>query len=616
MTGRARIGAALGAVAIAGLLAACGGSSNDETTTTSTGGATTTSSGTSTTPPTTSASGAATTGEGSTSAPPSSTGVGGGTATAGDWAAPNGDWSNTRDVPGSDISKATVSGLQPGWKVPIKGTGTFGSYASTPIILDGVVYTQDLRSNVQAIDEASGKVLWTHDFDSSSVGPNGVAVADGRVYGATADSAFALDAKTGDQLWTVKLTRNANEGIDMAPGVHGDLVYVSTVPGNASSFYKGNGQGVLFALDGATGATKWTFATVPTALWGDPQVNSGGGLWHPPAFDDQGSMYVDIANPAPFLGTEAKPWGSSRPGPDPDSDTIVKLNDETGKVEWKNQVIAHDVYDWDLHLPPMLVDTASGQHLVVAGGKMGYVYAFDRDSGKLLWKTPVGKHNGHDDDHELALQGKLSALPKLPLTVYPGALGGVETQMAVADGTVYAPVVNLATIYKKQDSYSLDLAHGTGEMDAVDLASGKVLWTHPFTTPTYGAATVVNDLVFTTTFDGTLHALDAKTGAEVWSSKLPAGTNATVAVAGDTLVTAASYPQGANQHAVVMAYTLGGSAAGSAGTTGTTGTDTGAATTMQPATTAGSETTTEPSASTTAPTSTAGTDTTSGSPTP
>ena len=108
----------------------------------------------------------------------------------------------------------------------------------------------------------------------------------------------------------VKLTRNANEGIDMAPGVHGDLVYVSTVPGNSSSFYKGNGQGVLFALDGATGATKWKFATVPGSLWGDTAVNSGGGLWHPPAFDDQGSMYIDIANPAPFLGTAAKPWGS------------------------------------------------------------------------------------------------------------------------------------------------------------------------------------------------------------------------------------------------------------------------------------------------------------------
>jgi outer membrane protein assembly factor BamB len=541
--------------------------------------------------------------------------VGGGTPPTADWAAPNGDWSNTRDVPGSDIAKATVSGLQPSWSVPIKGTGAFGAYASTPIILDGVVYTQDLRSNVQAIDEASGKVLWTHSFDSPSVGPNGVAVADGRVYGATADSAFALDAKTGNQLWLVKLTRNANEGIDMAPGVHGDLVYVSTVPGNSSSFYKGNGQGVLFALDGATGATKWKYATVPASLWGDTSVNSGGGLWHPPAFDDQGSMYVDIANPAPFLGTAAKPWGSSRPGPDPDTDTIVKLNDDTGKVEWKDQVIAHDVYDWDLHLPPMLVDSASGQHLVIAGGKMGYVYAFDRDSGKLLWKTPVGKHNGHDNDHELALQGKLSALPKLPETVYPGALGGVETQMAVADGTVYAPVVNLATIYKAQDSYSLDLKHGTGEMDALDLATGKVLWTHPFTTPTYGAATVVNDLVFTTTFDGTLHALDAKTGDEVWTSKLPAGTNATVAVAGDTLVTAASYPQGASQQAAVVAYTLGGSAAGSATTTGgesgttgtdtgtaaTTGTDTGSASTMQPASTAGS---------------TAGTDTTSGGGTP
>ena len=85
----------------------------------------------------------------------------------------------------------------------------------------------------------------------------------------------------------------------------------------------------------------------------------------------------------------------------------------------------------------------------------------------------------------------------------------------------------------------------------------------------YGAATVVNDLVFTTTFDGTLHALDTTTGDEVWSTKLPAGTNATVAVAGDTLVTAASYPQGKDQQAVVVAYSLGANRP-DGGTTGTT----------------------------------------------
>ena len=143
-------------------------------------------------------------------------------------------------------------------------------------------------------------------FDSSSVGPNGVAVADGRVYGATADSAFALDAATGDQLWEVKLTRNANEGIDMAPGVHGDLVYVSTVPGNSSSFYNGNGQGVLYALDVATGATKWTFDDRPDRLSGATRRSTpaaASGIRR--RSTTRATMYIDIANPAPFLGTEA-----------------------------------------------------------------------------------------------------------------------------------------------------------------------------------------------------------------------------------------------------------------------------------------------------------------------
>ena len=138
-------------------------------------------------------------------------------------------------------------------------------------------------------------------------------------------------------------------------------------------------------------------------------------------------------------------------------------------------------------------------------------------------------------------------------------LGGVETQMAVADGTVYAPVVNLAGDLQDAGEPVARPAARHGRDGRARPRHRQGPGTHTFTTPTYGAATVVNDLVFTTTFDGTLHALDAKTGDEVWTSKLPAGTNATVAVAGDTLVTAASYPQGASQHAAVVAYTLGGS---------------------------------------------------------
>ena len=91
---------------------------------------------------------------------------------------------------------------------------------------------------------------------------NGVTVDNGVVYGNTADSTFAIQASTGEQLWIKKLTRNPNEGIDMAPGIHDGTLYVSTVPGNAKGFYKGNGQAILWAMDAKTGDVKWKWEEV------------------------------------------------------------------------------------------------------------------------------------------------------------------------------------------------------------------------------------------------------------------------------------------------------------------------------------------------------------------
>jgi outer membrane protein assembly factor BamB len=471
------------------------------------------------------------------------------------WAYPNGDLANSRRV-GGPITKDTVDRLGVAWTVPITAAGSFGGYAATPIITGGRAYVQDLASNVKALDMGTGTVIWSKDYDTPNIGPNGVSVADGRVYGATTTSAFALDEETGEEIWRVKLRRNANEGIDMAPGYHDGTVYVSTVPGNAKSFYKGNGVGILWALDAATGEKRWSFNTVPDDLWSEEhkEINSGGGLWHPPAFDAQGSLYFSVANPAPWPGTKKFPWATSRPGPNKYTNTIVKLDAETGEMRWHNQVLPHDIYDWDLHLPPVLAET-DGKPIVLSGGKMGYVYAFDPADGKLLWKRAVGKHNGHDDDNELALRGEESQL-ETPVTVLPGILGGVETQMAVNDTTVFAPVVNLATRFESQTEPVFDVATGKGEMVALDLASGEVKWQREFPHAVYGAATLVNDLVFTTTFDGRLYALDAVSGETVWETKLRAGTNATVAVAGDTLLTAASFPQGKGDKAEIVAYRL------------------------------------------------------------
>jgi glucose dehydrogenase/mono/diheme cytochrome c family protein len=462
---------------------------------------------------------------------------------ASEWPAPNADLANSREASGSSIDSGNVSKLGVAWTAPITAKGVFGGYATTPVVANGVVYTQDLDSNVFAYDLKTGKQLWTHAYDDTNEGPNGVAIGYGKVFGATSTFAFALDLKTGDQVWRSKqLTRNAQEGIDIQPGVFDNTVYVSTVPGNAKGFYKGNGVGVIYALDASSGDEQWHFDTVPRDLWDSSHtdINSGGGLWFTPAFDADGNMYADVANPAPWPGTNKYPWGASRPGADLYTNSALQLDHSSGKLNWYRQLVPHDLYDWDLHLPPVLANV-NGKDVVVVGGKMGYVYELDRSDGTLLWKKAVGQHNGHDTDNETVLEGNASSL-KTPETVLPGALGGVETQMAVDDSTVYAAVVNIPAKYQTQEKLSLDFTKGSGEFIALNLSGGSVKWEHKLPQPAYGAATLSNDLVFTTTFDGKVLALDKATGKTVWTHQLPAGTNATVAIAGDTLITAASVP--------------------------------------------------------------------------
>jgi outer membrane protein assembly factor BamB len=475
------------------------------------------------------------------------------------WGLPGGDLQNSRYVGGA-INASNASTLGVAWTVPIKAAGTFGTYAASPVVVSGVMYTQDLESNVEAIDVQNGKVLWTHKYNATSVGPNGVTVGNGIVYGATANAAFALQASTGRQLWLKKLTRNANEGIDMAPGFKDGTVYVSTVPGNVQHFYAGNGQGILWALDASTGATKWKWDTVPTNLWSarHKHINSGGGLWYPPTFDDQGNLYIGVSNPAPFPGTKRFPWGSSRPGPDLYTNSIVKLNATTGKLIWHYQLTPHDIYDWDLENSPLLANV-NGKQVVVDGGKAGILVGVDAQTGKLLWKRPVGVHNGHDNDHLTAEQGHLSKL-HIPETIEPGDLGGIESPLASNGTTVFAAVNNLPAIYKAQSFGAVTFAplnKGTGDFVAVDEATGAAKWDVKLHSSPYGGATVANDVVFTTTYDGTLHGFNADTGKQVWSTKLSAGTNAPVIVSGDTVITAGSFPSGAGQKALIIAYRLG-----------------------------------------------------------
>src|SRR6478672_5931127 len=156
---------------------------------------------------------------------------------AAEWRLPNADLANTRHV-ASAVDRGSVGRLRAVWKVPMPG------FTATPVVVDGVVYAQDGQSDVSAIDLQTGDVRWRHRYRMFTFGPNGVAVGDGRVYGATPLFAFALDARTGRQLWRRVIVRNDVEGIDMAPGFHDGTVFVSTGPSRPEVQYGAGALGI------------------------------------------------------------------------------------------------------------------------------------------------------------------------------------------------------------------------------------------------------------------------------------------------------------------------------------------------------------------------------------
>jgi len=488
---------------------------------------------------------------------------------AADWTLPGGNLANTRDV-ASPITSSNVARLGVAWCVPVESTGVTkaaglaNGYATTPVVVNGVVYIQDQESNVMAIKLATGKVLWTHNYNSLNGGPDGVNVVGGTVYAATDSAAVALSAATGRQLWSRTLIGNDLEGIDMAPGYNDGTVYVSTVPVNPNKGeYLGGAKATLWALNAATGEPEWSWDEVQN-LWGNPGLNSGGGLWDPPSFDSQGNLYIGIANPGPIgQGGWPKgyPWGTSRPGPDLYTDSVVKLSPQ-GKLLWYYQLTPHDLFDWDLQDSPVLT-TANGQPVVIDGGKAGILIELNAQTGKLLWKLPVGVHSGPGDAGLITENATPTSPIPLPakFSLEPGVFGGIESQLATNGSTIFAAVNNLAVpmsvkgVTESSKAFEASIPKATGEMVAVNQDTGKIEWDDKLPSSPYGAAAVTNNVVFTTTYNGHLYAFNATTGAILLNTPLSAGSNAPVAIAGDYVIAGAAVPL--SGQALIIAYQLG-----------------------------------------------------------
>lgn len=485
------------------------------------------------------------------------------------WPLANKDYANTRAVFNARINSENVEQLNTAWAFQIPGRGMWGAAATAPLIANGRVYFQDLSSNVFALDLETGEVIWGHNFRQSVIGPNGVAIGYGKVFAQGGENQLhALDMESGELIWTATL-----EGPTGAqqPYVFNGRVYTAAVAGAVGSDlpghvpsrrgYAAGRSGIVYAFDQESGEMVWRFQVVEEDFWGHPEINGGGGVWYPPAIDTEtGMTFWGTGNPAPFPGIVGWPNAASRPGPNLYTNSLLALNGATGALEWYNQVKPHDIFDLDFQVSPILAEAqidGQAREIVIGSGKLGVVYAFDRQSGDILWGTEVGIHQNDE----------LSEVPEgEEILVLPGVWGGVETPMALADGVLYAQVANLGTPYSADGFGAADgteavsnasgrtqLNTGTSELVAIDVNSGDILWNVEFDFVGFGAVTVINDLVLTSTLDGVIRAHAREGGQEVWTYQAPGGIISWPAVYDDTII----FPIGIGDVPVLLAFRLG-----------------------------------------------------------
>lgn len=461
-----------------------------------------------------------------------------------DWLTEGRNLAQDRFAQGSNISSETISGLQEAWTLDIEISAPYGALVSNPIVFGETLFLQDANSNVYAVNRETGEKIWENIYtaDVPSGGPNGIGVGYGViVYPVGNGLIIAADPATGEELWSRDITGPAGEGVCMAPLVYDNKVWVSNTPAStAEDGIQGiaGKRGMIYVLDVTSGALLWYFDTTTDNLWDHPAYHGGGGLWHPPAVNQDGEMFYAIGNIYPYPGDAEYPNGISRLGNNDYANNILHIDKDTGSLIWNQNITGRDIFDLDTHLVVTgVVDFGDDytRDLVFASGKHGYVVALDPDSGAQHWRTPVGTHrNAH-----------LQEVPEEEgsVEVWPGTLGGVETPFAYADNVVYTPILELPTVYTPEGiEGGFAFNEATGALAALDATDGSKLWEIEIVSGALAGATVVNDLVFTGTLDGQVRAYSTADGSQVWSTQATAGLNAPFAVSGDYLYVPAGGP--------------------------------------------------------------------------
>jgi alcohol dehydrogenase (cytochrome c) len=312
----------------------------------------------------------------------------------GAWPTYHGHLSGNRFSPLDQINSSNVQRLAPTWMFTIQGAPR--ALQVTPIVVDGVMYVTSVN-DAYALDARSGREIWHYSRprtqglagDAASGINRGVAVLGDRVFMVT-DNAhlIALNRNRGELVWDVEMAdARQNYGATGAPLVVNDLVIAGVSGGDEGI------RGFLDAYRASTGERVWRFWTVPapgepgSETWVGRAIEHGcAATWLTGTYDPESRLlYWPTGNPCPDYN------GDERKGDNLYSSSVLALDPDTGRLKWHYQFTPHDLHDWDANQTPMLVDAqfhGQPRKLMLQGNRNGFFYVLDRLTGNVLLAEP------------------------------------------------------------------------------------------------------------------------------------------------------------------------------------------------------------------------------------
>ncbi len=306
---------------------------------------------------------------------------------------------SSRFVAAKQITKANVNRLQVAWSYPSPVTGY------NPLLVHGVIYGRGANGSIVALDAGTGKEIWHHDglVALAARGVNYWESKDGkdrRIIFAAGNYLQELNAQTGDLIPSFGLSGKLDlrTGLDRDPskvsvqtGTPGRIFENLLILGSATNEEYNSAPGDIRAYDVREGALIWTFHTVPRP------GEVGYDTWPPEAYktvggaNDWGEMSIDEKRGIVYIPTASPKfnfYGGDRKGNNLFGDSIIALDARTGKRLWHFQMVHHDIWDLDNVAAPQLTTIKQdGRSLdvVAVASKTGYLYVFDRVTGKPVW---------------------------------------------------------------------------------------------------------------------------------------------------------------------------------------------------------------------------------------